>query len=147
MNILEEANTITTGERQKVYGHPYDDYSRTAALWSAILGHEVTAAQAALCMIAVKLSRLCNTPDHRDTMIDIAGYIRVYEMILEKGDGKIQDLLEPQNRPPDHCWVDSRTSPGMRYLVMRHMDGRVTCTCPDHQFRGRVCKHIFRSGL
>lgn len=71
-------------DRQAVYGHPADDYARTAAMWSAYLGVEVTALQAQMCMVLVKVSRLANTPTHRDLLVDIAGYARTYEMTLEK---------------------------------------------------------------
>jgi hypothetical protein len=73
MNVLERANQITK-ERGKTYGHPYEDYVRTAKMWSAILGVEITPDQAIKCMIAVKLSRLSKTPDHQDSIDDLAGY-------------------------------------------------------------------------
>ena len=84
MNILQEADKLTSGDRQKAYGHPLEDYRRTAKLWSAILGMEVTALQAQLCMCAVKISRLCNSSEHRDSLVDLAGYARTYEMSLER---------------------------------------------------------------
>ena len=28
------------------------------------------------------------------------------------------------------------------YVVSKHSDGEWSCTCPDHQIRGRECKHI-----
>lgn len=73
MNVLERANEIVQ-ERGKSYGHPYDDFTRTAKLWSAILGVEVTADQVIKCMICVKLSRLSATPHHQDSIDDVAGY-------------------------------------------------------------------------
>lgn len=82
--ILDEAAKLTSQDRQAVYGHPADDYARTAAMWSAYLGVEVTALQAQMCMVLVKVSRLANTPTHRDSLVDIAGYARTYEMTLEK---------------------------------------------------------------
>lgn len=86
-SILKEADDLVTTARQAVYGHPFDDYSRTAKLWSAVLGAEVTPEQAALCMIMVKISRLVNSPDHRDSQVDVAGYIKVYNMIRERRNG------------------------------------------------------------
>jgi hypothetical protein len=70
---LQEAQRLVYGDRGEAYGHPLDDYSRTAEIWSAILGHTVTAEQAILCMIGVKLSRECHAPK-RDNMVDAAGY-------------------------------------------------------------------------
>jgi hypothetical protein len=83
MNILEEANKLVNGDRQASYGHPIDDFTRTAKMWSAILGHEVTAEQVGLCMCAVKISRQVNRPK-RDNMVDIAGYAATVEMVLEE---------------------------------------------------------------
>lgn len=79
--ILEEAARITARDRQDVYGHPADDYGRTAALWSAYLGVPIRPDQAAMCVALVKVSRLAETPDHRDSLVDLAGYARVVERI------------------------------------------------------------------
>jgi hypothetical protein len=81
-NILEEANHIIHGARQESYGHPKLDFARTAKMWEAVLGSEVKPEQVALCMICVKLSRLCNAYK-RDSVIDIAGYAGTLEMVHE----------------------------------------------------------------
>ena len=57
MNILTKANSLVAGDRNDAYGHPADDFARTAAIWSDILGVPVAAAQVGLCMFGVKLSR------------------------------------------------------------------------------------------
>lgn len=81
--ILQEAQRLVHGDRQQDYGHPIDDFTRTAALWSAILGHAVTAEQVGLCMCAVKLSRQCNRPK-RDNMTDLAGYAATVQMVIDE---------------------------------------------------------------
>lgn len=78
-NCLELALKLVRGDRGRDYGRPRDDYGRTAALWSAYLGVPVTAEQAAVCMILVKVSRLAHSPGHTDSIIDIAGYAAVVE--------------------------------------------------------------------
>lgn len=83
-SILPEAEKLVHGARQDDYGHPYEDFSRTAQMWSAILGQEVTASQVGLCMIAVKLSREVNK-SKRDNLVDIAGYAETVRMVLEEG--------------------------------------------------------------
>jgi hypothetical protein len=70
---LQEAQRLVYGDRGAAYGHPLDDYTKTAALWSVILGTKVTPQQAILCMIAVKISRQMNK-HKRDNIVDIAGY-------------------------------------------------------------------------
>jgi hypothetical protein len=90
-SILEEAQRLTHGDRAAAYGTPLDDYSKTAALWTVILsgagvlkeGASVAPETAALCMIAVKLSRLLHAPK-RDSAVDIAGYAWVYQEIVDE---------------------------------------------------------------
>ena len=60
--------------RAKDYGDAYLNHKRIAELWSPILDKDITVEQVYACMIAVKLSRLIETPDHEDSWIDICGY-------------------------------------------------------------------------
>ena len=83
MNVLLEADKLVHGDRNISYGHPFDDFSRTAAMWSAILGTKVTAEQVGLCMCAVKISRECNLPK-LDNMVDLAGYAETVNMVIEE---------------------------------------------------------------
>ena len=80
-SILAEAHRLVHSSRGQDYGHPYEDFSRTAKIWSAILGVDVTPEQVALCMIGVKISRECNKPK-RDNRIDIAGYAETLDMVV-----------------------------------------------------------------
>lgn len=84
--ILQEAQRLVYGDRQADYGHPADDYGRAAAMWTVVLGHPVTAKQAALCMCCVKISREVNKPK-RDNMVDLAGYAAVAQRIQNREDG------------------------------------------------------------
>ncbi len=86
-NVLDVANDITAGDRQADYGHPAVDFGKAAKIWSAILGCEVSPEQVALCMIGVKISRLCNAYKE-DSVIDIAGYARTLQMVHEYGEKK-----------------------------------------------------------
>lgn len=75
--ILNEANRLTHGDRDKNYGTPYTNHKRIADIWSVILGIEVTPAQVALCMAGVKIARLVETPNHIDSFIDGAAYLAI----------------------------------------------------------------------
>ena len=86
-SCLQEAQRICDGARGSDYGHPFEDWTRTAALWSPILGIKVTPLQALLCMNQVKVSRLCKTPDHHDSIVDIAGYAYCYERVVARREG------------------------------------------------------------
>jgi len=79
-SILDEARDLVNGARGKNYGHPIEDFSKTAKMWSAILGSEVSPQDVGLCMIAVKMSREVNR-HKRDNLVDIAGYALTVQMI------------------------------------------------------------------
>lgn len=81
---LEARAIVRDGDRQKEYGHPRDDWTRTAKIWSGILGIDVTPEQAMLCMIGTKMSRLIHTPHHHDSMVDIIGYAICYDRLNEE---------------------------------------------------------------
>jgi len=70
--LLDAFGTIA--ERGRHYGPILKNHERIAALWSTLLEHPVTPVQVAMCMTALKLARLMETPDHQDSAIDIAGY-------------------------------------------------------------------------
>ena len=72
--ILDKAKVLISGERAKDYGDACLNHKRIAELWSPILDKDITVEQVYACMIAVKLSRLIETPDHEDSWIDICGY-------------------------------------------------------------------------
>lgn len=75
--ILDEANRLTHGDRDKNYGTPYINHKRIAEIWTVILGIEVTPSQVALCMAGVKIARLVETPDHLDSFVDLAAYAAI----------------------------------------------------------------------
>jgi hypothetical protein len=78
---LEEAQRLVYGARGHDYGHPLDDFTRTATMWSVLLGVPVTAELVAMCMVCVKLSREINRP-RRDNRVDIAGYADCLDQVV-----------------------------------------------------------------
>jgi hypothetical protein len=79
--ILREAETLITGDRNKNYGSPTENFDTTAALWNAQMGHKLkpgesfTGTDVALLMVQLKMARLKTSPSNRDHYLDIAGYI------------------------------------------------------------------------
>ena len=73
-SILIKADEIINGPRNEAYGDPRPNHERIAGLWSVILERKVTWVQVILCMVAVKVARLIQTPSHEDSWMDIAGY-------------------------------------------------------------------------
>ena len=84
-SVCAEADVLINGERQESYGHPAENFTRTAQMWSAILGFDVSAADVGLCMVALKLAREANAPS-RDNLVDIAGYAGALEKLEEYDD-------------------------------------------------------------
>jgi len=84
--VLDEAAQLTSGARHGDYGHPRDDFVRTARMWSGVLasklrpGAEIDAMDVPLCMIAVKLARQAYR-HKRDNLVDVAGYARTAAMV------------------------------------------------------------------
>lgn len=83
-DILDEASRLTHGNRDKNYGTPLVNHQRIAAIWSVILGVDITPSQVALCMAGVKIARLVATPDHEDSFIDGAAYFAIAGEIAGK---------------------------------------------------------------
>jgi hypothetical protein len=83
--IISEAFNLVTGDRQNDYNHPLDDYTRTADIFRAMTGIKLTAEEAVMFMIAVKLSRLSNeikkALDVPDNTRDAIGYLGCLNMI------------------------------------------------------------------
>lgn len=75
-DILEEALSITQGDRQEDYGDCKVELERVATLWSVIFDTTIDSNQVALAMIALKITRQMNK-NKRDNWVDIAGYARV----------------------------------------------------------------------
>lgn len=112
-NILEEANRIVgIGRRRSLrYGHPAENFTHTAALWSAAFGWEVDATRVAMAQVLLKVSRECNSHT-RDNLTDIAGYARTLEMVHEyfedqAGIAEAQKAIQEHVTPPG-----PRRSPG-----------------------------------
>jgi hypothetical protein len=93
-SILEEAKRIVHGDRGENYGHPFEDFSRTAMIWSAILGIDVEPEQVALCMVGVKISREVNRPK-RDNIVDGAGYFETLDMVKNERERRESMLNHP----------------------------------------------------
>ena len=81
---FDQAIAKVTGNRGAVYGHPSIDFDRANRLKAVVAECKDPLIRHALEMIAVKMSRLIQTPDHLDSLIDIAGYARTAVMCLDR---------------------------------------------------------------
>lgn len=73
-SVLNEANKIVNGERANTYGGPENSFKTIAALWTAYSGVQHSPADVAVYLALLKVARLKNSPSHRDSWVDLAGY-------------------------------------------------------------------------
>lgn len=85
-SILQQAELLVGGDRQKAYGHPSVDFERTAALWSAALGIKIAKEMVPIFMMLVKISREINR-HKEDNLIDLAGYAATAQMLHDTPTG------------------------------------------------------------
>jgi len=86
-SILDEAQGIIWGDREKTYGEPDVNLQRIAGMWNAYMsakaqGGSTTIEPEDVCwmMVLLKASRQMNAPK-RDNLVDAAGYIGLIERI------------------------------------------------------------------
>lgn len=97
-SILDQAKAAVDGPRALDYGRPERNHGTTGAMFGVWLRRRQEAIQREgemhphedairVCAfnICQKLSRLANSPDHLDSLVDTAGYARNWQMILEAG--------------------------------------------------------------
>ena len=81
--MLQQAERIVSTDRGNDYDHPYYNFSKTAKMWEVILGCDISQEQVGMCMIALKLCRLCHSYKF-DSLLDICGYAKTIEMVVDK---------------------------------------------------------------
>ena len=99
-NQLLDACKVALNSRGQHYGKVLENHNRIAKIWSLIIGSEVTEEQVALMMVGLKVARLIETPDHQDSILDIAGYAAVMSECIEEK--KTKNQTEPQ--PEGYLW-------------------------------------------
>lgn len=77
--IADEAKRIVGGARRANYGTPENNFERIARFWEAYFKNTgrdiaVTAADVSPLMRLMKEARLCETPNHLDSHVDLVGY-------------------------------------------------------------------------
>jgi hypothetical protein len=104
-NILEEANRLTSQDRNKDYGHPLDNFQQTVDLINIALRKKLkeplVAEDFGLIMILAKVSRETNRRT-RDNKVDIAGYARTIDMIEQEREKRLDDLRKGLYQEKDH---------------------------------------------
>lgn len=87
MSLFDEAGDAVR-ERGAVYGPPMRNFERIAALLNCWLGDKLAepldTQDVAMIGLLTKVARLQETPNHRDSVVDMMGYAHTY---WECGDG------------------------------------------------------------
>ena len=86
--ILAEASRVVTSDRTAVHGKPEDSFGKLAAVWSALLGVELTSSQCAMLLAALKIVRASDNPTHLDNWVDLAGYAACAGEAAFRGEAK-----------------------------------------------------------
>lgn len=85
--ILDTAKRIVYGRGEGDYGHPAQNFQEIADIWTVLLGRQltdpITPLQVASMFVGTKLARLIQSPFHRDSMVDIAGYAETAARVAE----------------------------------------------------------------
>ena len=93
-DILDRAKAIVTGEREKQYGKPEDNFAAVAKMWEVYLrgqcvgeGADVCVApeDVAMMMVLLKVGRLMTGDYLADNYVDICGYVACAGEIAGKG--------------------------------------------------------------
>lgn len=73
-DILDCARIAVTGERERQYGKPEDNFAIIAKLWSAYKGDSFTPLDVAMMMSLLKIARIKTGVGTVDSFVDLAGY-------------------------------------------------------------------------
>ena len=82
MTVLEEAQSLIYGDREKDYGKTSDNFKDIAKGWEVIAKTTITPEQVGLMMAWLKICRANkDNCEKRDSLIDLAGYAGCIEKI------------------------------------------------------------------
>lgn len=84
-DILDRAKAIVTGEREKQYGKPEDNFAIIAELWGAYTGYKFSPVDIAMMMALLKVARIKTGDYLADNYVDICGYVACAGEIAGKG--------------------------------------------------------------
>jgi Domain of unknown function (DUF6378) len=90
LSLLARAELTINGQRQQDYGDKLPNFTQIAMLVTGTLarklipGTTITPDEVALIMMQVKIARLAHMPNHKDSILDIAGYAGCMDKLQEE---------------------------------------------------------------
>ena len=94
VDICQEAASLVGGDRQRTHGDKTQNHLNIATLWTAYLGVPITAQQAAVMMVLLKVARTKLGALNRDDYVDMAGYAGVAGEIAAIEDARYRALAK-----------------------------------------------------
>lgn len=76
-DILQAAEKCVTGQREREYGSPENNFDIIAKFWSIYTGHLITAKDVGMMMALLKIARIKSGNATEDSYVDIAGYAAI----------------------------------------------------------------------
>lgn len=73
--ILDAAKKIVTGEREKQYGSPENNFAVIAEFWTTYIGHPISSEDVAIMMALLKIARIRSGNYKADSFVDGVGYL------------------------------------------------------------------------
>ena len=131
--VNEEAQRLITGDRNKTYDHPLENFNRIARIWSVIFGIEVSEEQVGLAMVGVKIAREAYHPK-RDNLVDGAGYFGTVQMVIDE---RVRREHERESTTTHSAYCPKcKCNVGFSSMVSKSDSGRNTARgyCPKCNF-------------
>jgi hypothetical protein len=91
-DILSEAGRLVGGDRNDSYGDGVVEWNKIADIFSTMTGKKITASEAVLLIMVMKLVREAHKPK-RDNLVDLCGYALIASRIQRDVEEESQ-LLE-----------------------------------------------------
>lgn len=82
--ILDAAKRIVTGDREKQYGKPEDNFAVIAEFWTTYIGHPISSEDVAIMMALLKIARIRSGNYKADSFVDGVGYLSLAAEIARR---------------------------------------------------------------
>lgn len=103
-DILDRAKAIVTGEREKQYGKPEDNFAIIAELWGAYTGYKFSPVDIAMMMALLKIARIKTGVGTVDSFVDLAGYAAYAgEIARRNATTRVQTAGDAENEETNKC--------------------------------------------
>lgn len=103
-DILDRAKAIVTGEREKQYGKPEDNFAIIAELWGTYTGYKFSPVDVAMMMVLLKVARIKTGVGTVDSFVDLAGYAACAGEIAERNaTTSVQPAGDAENEETSKC--------------------------------------------